>query len=346
MRRGRGAGLAGDALEQELAPEAAERLGRLVDHRQERRQHREVLDVVEADERHVLGNRQAALAQRLHRADRGHVVDREDRGRQRRRAPAPAGSRGSRRSGRPWCGRRRSSRTGMPGGGERLAVALQPVAPGRGVVGVGEVRDVAVADRDQVLDQPAGAGDAVADDEVAVRRRAASGRAARAESRRAAAGRCCAASASLAGRQQQALDPVRDQVLDVFALEPQVALAVAEEHAVAGAPGRGLGAAHHRREERVDDVGHDQPDGLGLLRHEPAGDAVRHVVERRDRLLDPALGLGVDAGAAVDDPRDGHRRDAGAPADIMQGDGQSALLLANIASLLQYQSNSAATHMA
>ena len=123
-------------------------------------------------------------------------------------------------------------------------------------------------------------------------------------------------------RQQQALDPVRHQVLDVLALEPQVALAVAEEHAVAGAPGRGLGAAHHRREERVDDVGNDQPDGLGLLRQEPAGDAVRHVVERLDRLLDLALGLGVDAGAAVDDARDGHRRDPGEPADIMQGDRQ------------------------
>ena len=55
-----------------------------------------------------------------------------------------------------------------------------------------------------------------------------------------------------------------NKVLDVFALEPEVALAVAEENAVPGAPCRGLGAAHDRREERVDDVGDDQPDRLGL----------------------------------------------------------------------------------
>ena len=97
------------------------------------------------------------------------------------------------------------------------------------------------------------------------------------------------------GRQQQALDAVRDEILDIFALEPEVALAVAEQDAVAGAPGCRLGAAHHRREERIDHVGNDEADRLGLLRHEPAGDAVRHVVERGDRLLDAALRLGVDA---------------------------------------------------
>ena len=41
-----------------------------------------MLDVVEADEPHVLGHRQTTLAQRLHGADRGHVVDRENRRRQ------------------------------------------------------------------------------------------------------------------------------------------------------------------------------------------------------------------------------------------------------------------------
>ena len=88
---------------------------------------------------------------------------------------------------------------------------------------------------------------------------------------------------------------MRDEVLDIFTLEPQVALAVAEEDAVAGPPRRGLGAAHDRREERVDDVGHDQADRLRLLRDQAAGDPVRHIVELGDRFLDLALRLGVDA---------------------------------------------------
>ena len=100
---------------------------------------------------------------------------------------------------------------------------------------------------------------------------------------------------SLGRRQQQSLHPMRDEVLDIFTLQPQVALAVAEEDAIAGASRRGLGAAHHRREERVDDVGHDQADRLGLSRNQAARDPVRHIVELGDRFLDPALRLGVDA---------------------------------------------------
>src|SRR5262245_22663996 len=46
---GAAAGLAGDALEEELGAEAAEGLGGLVDDGEEGRQHGEVLDVVEAD---------------------------------------------------------------------------------------------------------------------------------------------------------------------------------------------------------------------------------------------------------------------------------------------------------
>ena len=45
---------------------------------QERRKHRQMLNVVEAYQRHVFGHRYATLAQRLHSADRGHVVDGEN----------------------------------------------------------------------------------------------------------------------------------------------------------------------------------------------------------------------------------------------------------------------------
>ena len=57
---------------------------------------------------------------------------------------------------------------------------------------------------------------------------------------------------------------------------------------------------------------------LGLLRNEAAGDPVRHVVERCDRLLDSPLRLGIDAVAAVDDPGDGHGGNAGFATHIPQ----------------------------
>ena len=120
-------------------------------------------------------------------------------------------------------------------------------------------------------------------------------------------------------RHQQAFNPVRKQILDIFALKSEIAFAVAQKNAVAGPPRRGFGTPHHRPEERIDHIGNDQADGLGLLRDEPARDAVRHIVERGDRLLDLALCFGVDAVTAVDDPRRRHRRNAGTFGDIVQG---------------------------
>ena len=213
--------------------EAAEGFGRLVDDRQERRQHREMLDVVEADEAHVLRDRQAALAQRLHGADRGHVVDREDGGRQRRRAPAPAAWRDSRRSGRPSCGRRarrdrrcrplraprdsrcsRSRPVEVSSASVRCAMSRWPTA----------IRCSTRRRAPEALS-------------LTTRSQSRSGKARsmqhERESRRAAAGRRCGA--TVAGRrEQQPLDAMRDQVLDIFALEAEVALAVAEKHAIAG----------------------------------------------------------------------------------------------------------------
>ena len=167
------------------------------------------------------------------------------------------------------------------------------------------------------------AGDAVADDRVAIdvgqRAIEEHDREARAQERqqghaRAVAGR----------RKQKSLDAVLDEVVDILALEPQVRLAVAEQHAVARLARRRLRAAHDRREERVDDIGDDQPDRSGLLRDEPARDAVRHVVEVEDRALDAPLRLRVDARAAVDDARHRHRGNAGPLRDVPQCDGHDA----------------------
>ena len=183
--------------------------------------------------------------------------------------------------------------------------------------------DVPVADREQVLDEAARTGGAVADHEVAVgvRQNAVEQdeRKAPAQQRKdAVAGRVTR------GRQQQALDPVRHQILDIFALEAEVALAVAEQDAIAGAPSSCLGATHHGREERVDHVGNDEADRLSLLRQEPASDTVRHVVELGDHLLDSALRLGVDARPSVDDTGHRHCRNASTSPDFLQGNGHRA----------------------
>ena len=213
-------------------------------------------------------------------------------------------------------------RVGDAGGLERLPIALQAVAASRHVVGVGEVRDLAMTDADQMFGQLSGTRDAVADDEVAidVRQRAIEehDREARAQERqqghaRAVAGR----------RQEKSFNAMLDEVVDILALQPKVGLAVAEEHAVAGLAGGRLGSPDHGREERVDDIGHDQPDRLRLLRNEASRDTVRHVVEIEDRALDTPLRVGVDARASIDDARHRHCRNAGVFRHVAQCDCQS-----------------------
>ena len=56
-----GTGLAGDPLEEQLRGDAAHGLRRLIDHREEGRDDREVLNVVEADERDVVRHLQPGL---------------------------------------------------------------------------------------------------------------------------------------------------------------------------------------------------------------------------------------------------------------------------------------------
>ena len=62
-----------------------------------------------------------------------------------------------------------------------------------------------------------------------------------------------------------------DEVVDIFVLQAQVALAVAEEDAVARLARRDLGAPHDRSEKRVHDVGDNEADRLRFLRHESDG---------------------------------------------------------------------------
>ena len=139
-----------------------------------------------------------------------------------------------------------------------------------------------MADGDQMLDQATRAGRAVADDEIAIR---IGQRAVKQDERETTPQQRenTVARMVVCRREQKALDAVGDEVLDIFALKPQIAFAIAEEDAVPGPCGGSLRAAHHRSEERIDDVRHDKPDCLCLLRDQATGNSIRHVVECGDR---------------------------------------------------------------
>ena len=197
----------------------------------------------------------------------------------------------------------------MPACLESLPVAAHAVARSRHVGRLGDHRDAAVTERDQVIDESARPGDAVAFDQVAVVARDRpveehEGQPVlleRAQLRRGAVAH---------GRDQDALDAEGEQVVEVAVLALEVALAVTEDHVPAVAPGDVLGAAHDQGEERVSDVGDDHPDRLA------ADDAPRDVSELGDRRLDPAPRLVADPGLAVDHARHRHRRDAGEPGNV------------------------------
>ena len=65
-------------LKEQLSSETAECFGGLINDSENGRKDGEVLHVVEAHKSDVLGNGKTTLAQRLHRTDGGHVVDRKN----------------------------------------------------------------------------------------------------------------------------------------------------------------------------------------------------------------------------------------------------------------------------
>ena len=169
---------------------------------------------------------------------------------------------------------------------------------------------------DQVLDELAGAADAVALDEVAVESR---DRAVDQDERDVVARQKAELRPRTVadGRDQHALDLEGDHVLEVAALALEVALRVAEDDVVAGAPGDLLDAADDEGEERVGDVRHDHSEGARLALDQPAGEPVGDVAELRDRRLHAPARVGTDAGAVVDDARNGHRRNTGVARNVV-----------------------------
>ena len=135
--------------------------GRQADGRERRIEERREGDVVEADDRHVVGHAQAGLADRGDRPEGDDVAGDErgvDRGRGRGARPSPGGR--CRRRTRPR--RRGRRRRRCPAASSADAVAVEPFLGG----GVGERRvrdagDPPLAEADQVLDRPPGAADVV-----------------------------------------------------------------------------------------------------------------------------------------------------------------------------------------
>ena len=200
------------------------------------RKNGKVLDIVEADQAYVAGNNKPTLAQCLHGADRRHVVDRKDRCRQ------------------------VAAREDLL----RRAIAADPIdgRPKHKILPVRDSRRRRASRYPRSLSRPVDVSSesvtcaisrwptaircstrrrAPPTLSLTIRSQSASGsdRSIRDKRKAAAQQRQNAGPRSIAcGRQQQPLDAVRDEVLDVFPLQSEIALAVAEENAVARLPRR------------------------------------------------------------------------------------------------------------
>ena len=172
-------------------------------------------------------HRQAAFAQRLHGADRGHVVDGEDRGRQ--------------RVERQHLLRGAIAADLVDGGAEDEVLAIRRCRPRRAPPDsrASRSRPVEVSSasvrwamsRWPTAIRCSTSRRAPAALSLTTRSQSRSGKARSSSTsgKAAAQQREDAVPRMVAGRrEQQPLDPMRDQVLDIFALEPEVALAVAE----------------------------------------------------------------------------------------------------------------------
>src|SRR5207237_719583 len=112
------------------------------------------------------------------------------------------------------------------------------------------------------------------------------------------------------------------------ALTLEIALGVAEDDVEGRATRNLFDAAHDQGEERVGDVGDDHAERTRLPLDQPAGQPVRHVTELGDRRLHALARIDADSGSFVDHARDGHRRDASVPRNIVNRHFHGVLLIA------------------
>ena len=152
---------------------------------------------------------------------------------------------------------------GETGIGQGKAISFETLAAGRDVIGLGDMGDAAMTERDQMCGELAGAGNVVAYHHVAV---GVGQRTVKQDDREAALeqGPKSDARSIAGGCNQKAVDPVAHKVVNIFAFQAQIALAVAQQHPIAGLARSRFRAADHWSEEWVDHVRHDEADCPGV----------------------------------------------------------------------------------
>ena len=107
-------------------------------------------------------------------------------------------------------------------------------------------------------------------------------------------------------------------------LDRGVLVGVRQQDREAEVAGARLRTLEHGREERVDQVGHDDPEVAGAAGDQGAGRRVGAVVQLVGSVQDAGPGDLVDLLGAGEGARDGGRRDAGCVGDVAQGRGHGS----------------------
>ena len=179
------------------------------------------------------------------------------------------------------------------GVGQRLAVALEAVAPRHGRRGAGDIADPAVTELDEMFGGEH-AGAAVVDADAVHRRRAALTGGHQVEGHHGeAAAHQLGEMAEVEGRRagDDAADAEAEEILGIAPLPRGVAQAVAEHHLEAPGLRRDLDGAGERAVKRVRHRRHEQADHRDEAGLELARRPARPIAQLLDRLLDAPHGL-------------------------------------------------------
>ena len=263
-------------------------------------------DIVEADQRDIVGHVQLAPVQRQRGAEGHLVVGGEDGG-----VGLAAVEQPLHRHAAAFlvelARQHQAGVEGQAGGFQRGAVAAQALA-GVGVAGVArDEGDAPVAQREQVVGGQSRALEVVECQRVQARRLQAAARHHHRQALRVGRQRCVR---QAPGEHDDAVDAARTQHLDAARFLRHAPVAADEQRAVAGARELFLDAAQRAAEEgAVDGLRHH-----AHAQRAPAGQPARHRVgheaQLRDGLVDgPALVV-ADHRGAVEDARDRARRHA------------------------------------
>ncbi len=273
------------------------------------------IEIVEADDRDVAGNVEPETARGLDRREGGDVGQGEDR---RRRVGAMQFEfdRAAQRI-EPTAADANPRSRPERGLFERATVAVDArgdvVEPDR----MGERRNVAMAELDQMAGRRIGAGEAIGGHGVEARRGFAT---VDEDGRRQDDALARRAERTVARRHgQQPVDAPRDKRFDAAALGRDVLVRGDEHQIVAAFLRLLLDAVDQCGEENVRDIRHDHADETARGAAQRTCGAVEPVAERGDRFEHRAAAFFAHRAVAVDDIGGGGDRDAGAQSDIANG---------------------------